>query len=338
MGVLVLGMHRSGTSALAGAFESMGFEVGPDDDVMPADIGNPEGYFELVSIVRANDDLLNHFGGRWDSPPDFPPDWKNDEAALEFVVAERAMIRGLFESDHYLLKDPRISLLLPVWRQITNDRDCAIVIVRDPLEVALSLSRRDGLSILTGLALWATYNRATLRDLKGARVHICSYSDLIEEPSEVLNDIAKSLRDWGEVSDDLDISSAVASIRPELRRNTIMNAELPAEAPLAITELMKFIVDRRGRHDVFDVGSALEPGWWEGPLLDERRILLQWALKSIAELEAHNSDLLTENGILWQKSDAATREADRLRDRIDSVRRLVPGPLYSLVVKLAHRS
>ena len=47
------------------------FAVGPDDDVMPADVGNPEGYFELWSIVRANDDLLAHFGGRWDSPPDF---------------------------------------------------------------------------------------------------------------------------------------------------------------------------------------------------------------------------------------------------------------------------
>ena len=65
MGVLVLGMHRSGTSALAGAFESMGYEVGPDDDVMPADIGNPEGYFELLSVVQANDDLLAHFDGRW---------------------------------------------------------------------------------------------------------------------------------------------------------------------------------------------------------------------------------------------------------------------------------
>ena len=338
MGVLVLGMHRSGTSALAGAFESMGFEVGPNDDVMPADIGNPEGYFELLSIVRANDDLLSHFGGRWDSPPDFLPDWTNDEAAIEFVDTARGMIRELFESNHYLLKDPRISLLLPVWRQVTNGRDCAVVIVRDPLEVAASLSRRNGLPILTGLALWATYNRATLRDLEGARVHICSYADLLETPLEVLNDIVKSLRDWGEIPDDLDISAAVGSIRPELRRNTNLNVELRFETPLEITELMKIVLDLRGRHDVFELGSALEPGWWEGPLLDERRVLLQWALKSFADLETHNSALLTENAILWQKSDAATREAERLRDRIDGVRRLVPKPLYSLVTKLAGRS
>jgi hypothetical protein len=85
MGVLVLGMHRSGTSALAGALEAMGFDLGPEDDVMPADIGNPEGYFELLSVVRANDDLLARFGGRWDSPPNFAPGWSEDDAANEFV-------------------------------------------------------------------------------------------------------------------------------------------------------------------------------------------------------------------------------------------------------------
>jgi len=333
-----VGMHRSGTSALAGALESMGYEVGPDDDVMPADDGNPEGYFELLSIVRANDDLLAHFGGRWDSPPEFGPDWTHDDAAREFVDAARAMIGELFESDHYLLKDPRISLLLPVWRQITNDRGCAVVIVRDPFEVAASLTRRDGIPTLTGLALWAAYNRAMLRDLEGARVHICSYADLIENPAKILTEISESLRAWGEFSDDLDLSKAVTSIRPELRRNTA-SAELHTEAsPLDITELMKLVLDLRGRHDAFDLGTVLEPGWWEGPLLEERRVLLQWALGAIAELETHNTNLLTENAILWQRSEEATREADRLRERIAGVRRLVPGPLYSLVTKLTRRS
>src|ERR1700691_3358495 len=140
MGVLVLGMHRSGTSALAGALEAMGFDVGPDEDVMPADDGNPEGYFELLSVVRANDELLAQFGGRWDSPPDLESDWTTSDAALGFVDAARELLGGLCEDDHYLLKDPRISLLLPLWRQVTNDRDCAVVVVRDPLEVSASLT------------------------------------------------------------------------------------------------------------------------------------------------------------------------------------------------------
>lgn len=339
MGVLVLGMHRSGTSALAGALQSMGFEVGPEDDVMPADDQNPEGYFELSSIVRANDDLLAHFGGSWDSPPEFAPEWANDDAATQFIDAARSVIGELFESDHFVLKDPRISILLPVWRQITKDQGCAVVIVRDPLEVAASLTRRDGLSTLTGLALWSAYNRAMLRDLHGARVHVCSYVDLVESPVKVLTDIAKSLHDWGELSDDADLSGAFATIHPELRRNTILNADLETEvSPVEVTQLMKLVLDQRGRHNVFDIGTVLEPGWWDGPLLEERRVLLQWARGTIAELETLNANLLTENAILWEKSDSANREADRLRDRIDRVRLLVPEPLYQLVTKIARRS
>jgi len=333
-------MHRSGTSALAGALEAMGFDVGPDDDVMPADIGNPEGYFELLSIVRANDELLDRFGGRWDSPPDFEPGWSESDVANEFVDASRAALKELFESDHYLLKDPRISILLPVWRRITNDRDCAVVIVRDPLEVAASLTRRNELPTLTGLALWAAYNRSMLRDLHGARVHVCNYADLIENPSAVLTDVVASLRAWGEVSEDLDIATAAASIHPELRRNTIVNADLVAErSPVEINELMKLTLDQRGRHDVFDMGTTLEPGWWEGPLLEERRVLLRWALARIAELETHSTNLLTENGILWQQSEAATREAEQLRERVERLERLtrlVPGPLRRAAAKITH--
>jgi len=233
MGVLVLGMHRSGTSALAGALGAMGFGIGPPDDLMPADDGNPEGYFELLSIVRANDDLLAHFGGRWDSPPIFPHDWTKEDVAIQFVDAQRAALGELFGNDPYLLKDPRISILLPLWRQITNDKDCAVVIVRDPLEVAASLTRRDELRTLTGLALWATYNRAMLRDLQGARVHVCNYADLIENPSAVLTDIAASLGAWGEGPEDLDLTKAIAAIHPDLRRTrSSMRTSSPKRHPL----------------------------------------------------------------------------------------------------------
>src|ERR1700677_1412469 len=111
MGALVLGMHRSGTSALAGALEAMGLRVGPGEDVMPADIANPEGYYELWSVVRADDDLLADFGGRWDSPPDFTKDWSDGDVAQEFVRTMRAHLSELFDGERYLLKDPRMSLL-----------------------------------------------------------------------------------------------------------------------------------------------------------------------------------------------------------------------------------
>jgi hypothetical protein len=306
---------------------------------MSADIGNPEGYFELWSIVRANDELLAHFGGRWDSPPDFRPHWTDDPVAIEFVATMRTAVEQLFEGNSYLLKDPRVSLLLPLWRQVTSDNGCAVVIVREPLEVASSLFKRDDLPMLTGLALWAAYNRSMLRDLRGARVHVCNYADLIENPVAVLGDIADSLRAWGEVSEDLDLEKAFNSIRPERRRNSISEGGMNAESsPVEINELMKLTLDQRGRHDVFDMGTALEPGWWENALLEERRRLLTWGLGALAELQIHNDALVTENAILWQRNEEVTRELDRLQDRVDRLRRLVPGPLYRAVAKLTRRT
>jgi hypothetical protein len=339
MGALILGMHRSGTSALAGALEAMGFSVGPDEDIMPADIGNPEGYFELWSVVRADDDLLAHFGGRWDSPPDFALEWTEDVAAKEFVTAMRAHLTELFGGERFLLKDPRMSLVLPLWRQVTEDRSSAIVIVRDPVEVATSLHRRNGLPMMTGLALWAAYNRSMFRDLRGARVHVCAYTDLVENPVEVLTDIAASLRSWGEVPDDLDLTKALASIRPELRRSTSRDGESASDVlPIEIGELMKLALDQRGRHDRFDMATEIEPGWWEVALLEERRVLLQWALGAIAELEVSCASLLTENAILWERNGDANRELDRLNGRIDRVQRMVPKPIYHLFAKLVSRS
>jgi hypothetical protein len=338
MGVLVLGMHRSGTSALAGALEAMGFDVGPGDDLMPADIGNPEGYFELLSVVQANDELLAHFGGRWDSPPEFSPNWTTDSVALDFVQRFRADIRELFASDRYLLKDPRISLLLPLWRQITNDEGCAVVIVRDPIEVAASLHRRNQLPTLTGLALWATYNRATFRDLQGARVHVCNYADLVENPRGVLTDIAASLREWGEVDDGLDLSKAFASIHPELRRNTVVDADIATEAlPLEVNELMKLAMDQRGGHDSFAMVNGLEPSWWESSLLEERRLLLQWALSEISQLQTHNSNLVAENAILLDRGDAALSELEKVRVENERLIQRLPGPLLGRLTKLTRR-
>lgn len=67
-----------------------------------------------------------------------------------------------------------------------------------------------------------------------------------------------------------------------------------SETPEEITQLMTFLVDHTGRHDVFGVGPPLGPGWWEGPLLDERRATLTWALGVIATRESEITSLQTE--------------------------------------------
>jgi hypothetical protein len=344
MGVLVIGMHRSGTSALAGALDAMGFESGPSDDLMEGDEGNPQGYFELRSIAALNDEILAHYRGRWDSPPLLVPGWEHDDAAARYVSRARDALGGLYSGDAYVLKDPRISLLLPLWRQVTADPTCAIVIVREPLEVAASLTRRNALPTLSGLALWAAYNRALLRDLRGMAVHVCSYSELVNDPVTVLSDVRASLAAWNVVARDVDLSTAAASIRPDLRRN---NAEVINETsfPVEIGDLLTMMLDLRGRHDDFAVSVSLEPSWWELALLEERRQLLNWALDRIAVLEAHSANLETHSSNLvaesatWrQRYEDTDRELQALQGRVDHVKRLIPAPLFRAVTKRAKGS
>jgi hypothetical protein len=334
-------MHRSGTSALAGALDAMGFEAGPSGDLMEGDEGNPQGYFELRSIASLNDEILAHYRGRWDSPPLFAPGWEHDEAARAFVARAREALTEVYASDAYVLKDPRISLLLPLWRQVTDARTCAIVIVREPLEVAASLTRRNDLPTNSGLALWAAYNRSMLADLGGMAVHVCSYTDLVNDPAAVLTEVLDSLRAWGVVSEDVDLTSAITSIRPDLRRNNAHDSALESSnLPIETADLLALLLDRRGRHDHFSVNASLEPAWWERALLDERRVLLNWALDRIAVLEAHSANLETHSSNLaaesatWQRRYADTDgELQALQGRVDRVKKLIPAPLFRAVTK-----
>jgi len=341
MGVLVIGMHRSGTSALAGALDAMGFEAGPSDDLMEGDEGNPQGYFELRSIASLNDEILSHYRGRWDSPPLFAPGWEHDHAARAYATRARDALAEVYASEAYVLKDPRISLLLPLWRQVTDASTCAIVIVREPLEVASSLTRRNGLPTASGLALWAAYNRALLRDLEGMAVHLCSYTDLVNDPTTVLSEVRDSLLAWALVTEDVDLSSAIASIRPDLRRNnTDDNVDETSHLPVEIADLLTLLLDRRGRHDHFGVQASLEPGWWERALLEERRVLLNWALDRIgvleahsANLEAHSANLVAESALWRQRFEDTERELQALQARVDHVKKLIPAPLFRAVTK-----
>src|SRR5918994_5655575 len=72
-GVCVLGMHRSGTSLVAGVLRQLGVDLGPDEEFLPPDPNNQSGYFELADAVEINNEILAHYGGGRDDPPGAPP-------------------------------------------------------------------------------------------------------------------------------------------------------------------------------------------------------------------------------------------------------------------------
>lgn len=154
---LVLGMHRSGTSAMTQVLALTGASL--PDNVMPGDDFNSKGYFEPWRIAVFNDERLRAAGGAWDDAFTHPyvevsnPDDWHDQA--------RRLFRQEFRRTRYpLLKDPRISVLLPLWRSVLASEGLesrCVIPIRHPLAVAGSLAKRDQFPIVKSVLLWVAY-------------------------------------------------------------------------------------------------------------------------------------------------------------------------------------
>ncbi|HMG34083.1 MAG TPA: sulfotransferase [Blastocatellia bacterium] len=178
--ICVSGMHRSGTSLVARAINVLGASLGPPEHLMPPhEETNRSGFWESQKIVDINDELLVRLGGRWDSPPDLPDDWFVSPDLDDLRERARTVIREDFSSDDlWAWKDPRSCLTLPFWQNLLPPLRY-VICVRNPLDVALSLEKRDGLSITDGADLWVSYNKAVLRNTAGQLRLLVFYEDIM---------------------------------------------------------------------------------------------------------------------------------------------------------------
>ena len=157
--ILVLGMHRSGTSALTRVINLLGVDIG--QNLMEAKSDNVKGFWEEADIVALNDELLAGFGQRWDDIQEFPENWFQSKNAL--AVKDKILSTLMAEfgnSAVWGLKDPRLCRLLPVYLPALNSANVdvkAIMVLRDPMEVALSLQARENMPLYYGLLLWIRY-------------------------------------------------------------------------------------------------------------------------------------------------------------------------------------
>ena len=111
--VVILGMHRSGTSMLGGIVERLGIDMGEDQP--GRQFSNPMGHYEDGDFLTLNELILASAGGSWDNPPS--PDLINDQA-LVFEDRLQQIIQGKVQKNGdqpWGWKDPRTSLTIQLY-------------------------------------------------------------------------------------------------------------------------------------------------------------------------------------------------------------------------------
>jgi hypothetical protein len=218
--LLVVGMHRSGTSAVTGALAQLGLAAPFDEDRWEPSEDNPD-HWESKALALHDDVLLERLGGTWDRPPD--PGWELSPDDTFSGPDDPAVPAGeAFPLEGPVVwKDPRVCLLLPYWLRHIPQPVAAVFIWRSPLAVARSLQARDGLHLADGLALWERYNRSGLAGLAGVDTFVTQYESIVEDPSGGLGKLATwlaGLPQFARYSSTWDVDSAVNSVSPKLAR------------------------------------------------------------------------------------------------------------------------
>lgn len=180
-GVLVLGMHRSGTSAMTRVLNLLGCAL-PHDLIGPGD-GNALGHWEASDAVRLNYEILASAGSTWEDWGPINPDWRRSGLRLDMLgrvvglVQQHAALGPLFA-----VKDPRLCRLADLWLEAMDQagvEPLVILMLRNPLEVVRSLESRDLMVPAYGQLLWLRHVLDAEWATRGRKRVVCRYDQLM---------------------------------------------------------------------------------------------------------------------------------------------------------------
>lgn len=212
--ILVVGMHRSGTSMVAGVLARL-----VNDPVEPRrQPTNPHGQYERVDLRPYLDLLLLMNRSTWRHPDSESSRWQR--SFFSDALARRAVHR--LGRGERVWKDPRLALTLPVWlRHISQPR--LVYVLRDPVDVAASLLKRDAMPVPTAGALWSSYVTASIEASPSNEAFVVSHRRALENPDVFVSELA----DWLSIDDEQRRSASVMSVTvaatkpPPIDRSTL---------------------------------------------------------------------------------------------------------------------
>jgi hypothetical protein len=264
-------MHRGGTSLVGDLIHRWGAYAGNESKLLLADENNQQGYWEYIPLINFNDSLLNSVGSTWLVPPG-----TEAEELLRFRAAEAAYkhpAEQLVQEMHaggepWFWKDPRLTVLLPFWKRIWGEA-INVIAVRHPLEIAMSVRKRDHVPLSASLLIWQQYMLQCLRHTEDSRHRIfIKYENLLQSPlAECARLDAFLNRSCArESSDPKVLDRMMTAVKAGLRHN---RSRVPfSEEPQATAQqkildqiLTERAADRAGPFEQARI--ALYPGWKE---------------------------------------------------------------------------
>ncbi len=221
--VVVLGMHRSGTSVGMSVLSSLGVDCG--EDLIPAGRSNLAGFWEHADIVAVQEKLLAKLDRVWHGPHGtfpLPDGWRDTSAAKDAKAALTSILRTEIAAHPdrvWGFKDPRTMRLWPLWLdvfQALNVEPVSIVMIRHPDAVVRSLAKHNGLSPSRARLVWLQHNIEAMRHVGGRVRAIVEYDRLVNDPEGEVERIADALADVVEITEDAR-AAAKARISTDLR-------------------------------------------------------------------------------------------------------------------------
>lgn len=279
--VIVLGMHRSGTSAVTAALEAMGVFLGNKSQLSGDE--NKKGYFENDDIVPFNDRLLKFLNSRWDNPlfdgRSVIVAYGEEGLSSWYEEADDIFRRNFADAVVWGLKDPRLCQLLPFWKRVfekngfTEHNTFYVHVLRNPLEVALSQKKRHdnnpdfhfiGEDPLQTMALWLSSHFQALREVNSDNNIVVFFDDFLNQPNLQLQRLTEFLGiDPAEHSTDAFVSSFLEKDLKHHNTNQSKLEELNTISSLIVLlyNSLKELSKKRsfGREEIRKILISLEP-------------------------------------------------------------------------------